>query len=94
MLDSAVRGTGGGGGWNGRWELIVVGNNLAEKSSSGESSDPSCARAAELARLIAVAREDCLKEPVAQLSRIELTRDSRSPMIVRSMVLGERCCGW
>ena len=73
---------------------MVVGNNLAEKSSSGVNPEPPWARAAELARLMDVAREDCLKEPVAQLSRILLTRDSRSPIIVRSMVFEGRCCGW
>jgi len=73
---------------------MVVGNNLAENSSSGENSEPSWARAAELARLMDMARDDCLNEPVAQLSRMLLTRDSRSPITVRSMVFEERCCGW
>jgi len=58
VLDSAVRGTGGRGGWNGRWALMVVGNNLAEKSSSGVNPEPPWARAAELARLMDVARDD------------------------------------
>lgn len=73
---------------------MAVGNNLAEKSPSRENREPSWARAAKLARLMDVAREDCLKEPVAQLSRMLLMRDSRSPIIVRSMVFEGRCCGW
>lgn len=90
LLNSAVLGTGGGGGWNGMYALDAVENSRVEKSSSAGYS-PSCVRAAEFARLIAVAREDSLVEPVDQLSRVLEMRDSTLPMIVRSIVFDERC---